>query len=162
MIRVTVAPAEPERVAAARRRIRPALTAAVTVIINTAHGRVADETPDGHSGLLRGGYTTNVRGAGGPNPTAVLENPLRYHDAVEDGRRPGRPPPSSALVPWVGSKLGVPPGPERERVAYVVARAIGRRGTTGAHMVRTGWERTRRDVAPVVRRMGVRIVGDTR
>lgn len=41
---------------------------------------------------------------------------------VEFGRRPGRPPPSQALEGWARRKLG------NARLAFVVARAIGRRG----------------------------------
>lgn len=44
------------------------------------------------------------------------------------GRPPGRMPPSNALVPWVRAKLGIS-GSRARGVAYVIARAIGKRGT---------------------------------
>lgn len=53
----------------------------------------------------------------------------RPHMAVVDGgRRPGaKRPPTAALIPWVRRKLGV--GADEARgVAFVLARAIGRRG----------------------------------
>lgn len=47
---------------------------------------------------------------------------------IEDGRRPGaKQPPVDALVPWVRRKLHVTKQ-EAKGIAYVVARAIGKRG----------------------------------
>lgn len=51
-----------------------------------------------------------------------------YGRAVRGGRRPGRMPPVEALIPWVRAKLHVSEARVRG-VAFVVARAIGRRGT---------------------------------
>lgn len=50
----------------------------------------------------------------------------RHRVQVEDGRRPGRMPPPLAIA----RRLGIPVGQ-----AFVVARAIGRRGTKGLHPV---------------------------
>jgi hypothetical protein len=48
---------------------------------------------------------------------------------VEYGRRPGaRMPPVSAVEDWVMTKLQIPPGRDRRRAAFLVARAIARRG----------------------------------
>lgn len=48
---------------------------------------------------------------------------------VEGGRRPGaRQPPSSALIPWVKRRMGVKDDRAAASLAYVIARAIGRRG----------------------------------
>ena len=86
---------------------------------------------------------------------------MAYHDIRDEGRLPGRRPPTAALVPWVGTKLGIPPG-EREGVAYVVARAIGARGYEGAHMVDSGWNRTKRKTRPLLQKAGLRIVRSMR
>lgn len=50
-----------------------------------------------------------------------------YGRVVRHGRRPGTFPPSSALVPWVMAKLGIPEARARG-VAFLVARKIYRRG----------------------------------
>ena len=46
---------------------------------------------------------------------------------VELGRRAGRPPPVAAILPWVRKVLRVP-AREARGVAFIIARAIGRRG----------------------------------
>lgn len=51
-----------------------------------------------------------------------LRNVSAHAKYVEEGRRPGRPPPVRALMGWAQRKLG------DARLAYPVARAIGRRG----------------------------------
>lgn len=45
-----------------------------------------------------------------------------------EGRKPGKMPPSSALESWVALKLRVP-AKEVKRVAFLVARKIGKEGT---------------------------------
>lgn len=74
----------------------------------------------------------------------ALFNDTPYSEVIEFGRRPGaRPPPVSALIPWVQRKL-MSAGPSRNSkgrfinkmaqarsIAFLVARAIGKRGTPG-------------------------------
>jgi hypothetical protein len=146
--------------AAARSPLR--LATAINLVLHLAQGNIAQRAPVGWSGALRGGYHTEMSGVGGTHPRGILSNATLYHDAVETGRRPGKRPPTAALIPWVGSKLGIPPGPEREQVAFLVARAIGRRGTKGAHMVRDGWAATRIQSSAVLYKMGWQIVQDIR
>lgn len=58
----------------------------------------------------------------------LLRNDAPYSLFVESGRRAGaRQPPVMALVPWVQRVLGVPERRARS-VAFMVARAISRRG----------------------------------
>jgi hypothetical protein len=58
----------------------------------------------------------------------TLLNIVPYSIFVEKGRRPGaRQPPVMALIPWVRAILGAPAKRERS-VAFLVARAISRRG----------------------------------
>jgi hypothetical protein len=130
--------------------------------IEITRTEVVQRTPRGWSGALADSYHTELQAAGTAHPRAVLSNPLIYHDPVEDGRRPGKMPPPAALVPWVGSKLGIPPGSERDQVAFLVARAIGRRGTTGQKMVADGWQAARRRIRPLVQKLGYDIVRDIR
>lgn len=144
--------------AARAARITPReLTALVEEILHRARTNIVRRTPVGWSGNLRSGYDVEVRGRNTSRPRGAVVNPAKYHEPAEEGRRPGRPPPTEALIPWVASKLGVPPGPERASTAFLVARAIGRRGTTGAHMVEEGWEATRHEIRPRLKEAGVRI-----
>lgn len=48
---------------------------------------------------------------------------------VERGRQPGaRMPPLSSIEDWVMTKLQIPPGRERRSAAWMIGRAIARRG----------------------------------
>jgi hypothetical protein len=60
----------------------------------------------------------------------AVRNRAKHAVFVEEGRKAGRPPPVRALIPWVRRKLG-PPTELLGAVAFLVARAIGRRGLWG-------------------------------
>ncbi len=75
-----------------------------------------------YTGTLRRSIATDVRRIGGDVVATVGSN-LVYAPAVEYGRRPGSMPTPQALRRWVVRK-----GMD-ENAAYLVARAIGRRGT---------------------------------
>lgn len=65
-----------------------------------------------------------------------IVNPTKYAVYVENGRQANsRPPPSSALVGWVGRKLGIY-GKKAQGVAFVIARAIGARGLRPRNIVK--------------------------
>lgn len=68
-----------------------------------------------------------------------VTSPLLYVSPVEFGRRPGKPPPTSAIKLWVIRKLGVSSA-EADSVAFMVARSIGKRGTKGAFMFEKGYK----------------------
>ncbi len=133
---------------------RPALRNTINRIVIRAESEVVKRTPVGAFNALRGGYATD------PATIARLQgavvNPILYHDWVEEGRNPGRMPPVQALVPWVGVKLGVPVE-ARHQVAFLVARAIGARGTQPAGMVKAGWAATKRHIRPELKKAGLQI-----
>jgi len=113
---------------------------AVTGVIAAAEQLIAGNTPTGATGNLRGSITSEIRGT--PLDLAgEIFTPLLYGEPVEYGRKPGRPPPSDAIRVWVVRKLGLE-GKEADSAAYLIARAIGRRGTQGAHMFQNGIEAT--------------------
>jgi hypothetical protein len=134
------------------------LTALIREIIERGRTNIVKRTPVGWSGALRGGYAIEVRRANTTIPVGIIANPIQYHDIREEGRLPGRRPPVDALIPWVGSKLGVPPGPERRSIAFLVARKIGAQGYEGAHMVEEGWEETRGEIKPRLKELGLKLV----
>ena len=134
------------------------MTALFRRVTEKGKTNIVKRTPVGWSGALRGGYQTEIRRANTKHPIGVIANPIIYHDHVEEGRGPGKRPPIEALIPWVGSKLGVPPGPERRSVAFLVARKIGAQGTDAQKMVEEGWNATRDDVKAELKALGLRIV----
>ena len=121
-----------------------------TVIYRTETMQAPPASPNGGRGAVATG-----RFAGGwkVKPTASPFVVHAYNDAphakfVEYGRRPGKPPPVSVIAAWVRIKLRVGPAVnsktgrptkrgERDPdagirgLAFVIARAIGRRGLRG-------------------------------
>lgn len=93
------------------------------------------------SGATRQGFGTVIKGT----PVHVkgeLVNPVPHAWFAEKGRRPGKMPPISAIELWVRRKAGVSASESRS-VAFLIARAIGRRGTRpGAQMLEKGWNAT--------------------
>lgn len=90
-----------------------------------------------NAGTARQGWTTQVTGT----PARLLGelfNPVAYALPVETGRRPGKQPPIETIQLWVTRKLGLT-GKDARSAAFLIARAIGRRGTKGAYMLRDGW-----------------------
>jgi hypothetical protein len=100
--------------------------------------QVQGRTPVGVSGDLRKNILPITRGLP-PNFIGEVQSGMFYGEYVERGRRPGRQPPVEAIELWVQRKLGVSPD-ESRNVAYLIARAIGRRGTSGAAMFDKGFE----------------------
>ncbi|MEM6326034.1 MAG: hypothetical protein AAF791_02855 [Bacteroidota bacterium] len=58
---------------------------------------------------------------------------------AHEGRRPGKPPPTRPLREWAERKLGAS-ADEARSVGFLVARAIGRRGTNGNPFLREPFE----------------------
>lgn len=83
---------------------------------------------------------------------------VRHARVNEEGRRPGaRQPPTSAILPWL-ARHGIP-----AEAAFVVARAIGRRGIPGIWFMRDARDRIeplfRREVQAASRRALRRLTG---
>jgi hypothetical protein len=83
--------------------------------------------------------------APGPTPlSATVFTRKLYAPAVEFGRRPGKQPPVDAIAPWV-RRHGI------DAPAFVIARAIGRRGTQGLFFMRQAAEAGRRRIGDFLR-----------
>jgi hypothetical protein len=96
---------------------------------------VQDHTPVGATGNLFGGVFAEFHQNGpvmeeiiGVHPPADM-----YAGPVELGTRPHFPPPSALLL-WVQKKLGIENEKQAKSVAFLIARAISRRGTKGDQM----------------------------
>ncbi|MCS7257287.1 MAG: HK97 gp10 family phage protein [Thermomicrobium sp.] len=102
-----------------------------------AQREIARAAPAGATGILAHSITWEVRGSGWRSSAVVFstDEPLKVL-AVEYGRRPGKFPPwreGSALALWVKRMLG-----GDERVSFLVARAIARRGTKARRFFERG------------------------
>lgn len=112
-------------------------------------GFVSDEAPIGVSGNLAQSFAGDLGGSSGGieirgSSLEDLEgrvfSSLPYAIVIDQGRAPGaRMPPADALVPWVKRILNAGGTDEEVRsVAFVVARAIGRKGIKATHFVDAG------------------------
>ena len=102
-----------------------------------AAGETRKNTPV-DTGRLRNSMTTEVDSS--PIPKfAIIGTNVKYGPAVEEGTVPHFPPPS-ALQPWA-VRHGFPPG---SAGAFLVGRAIAKRGTKGHHMLRDGLDSTKK------------------
>lgn len=108
-------------------------TVTMQKLVTVVKDRLVIHTPV-FLGNLRGSYYPQITGE--PlNLTGKVISDLIYGLPVDQGRPAGKPPPPiDAIEYWVRRKLGVD-GNEARQVAYLIARAIGRRGTKAVNMV---------------------------
>jgi hypothetical protein len=101
--------------------------------------QVRQRTPQGVGGSasgLRASIFSEVR----DSPLqAVIGSNLPYALPVEFGSRPHFPP-VQALIPWVQKFISLKNGETAEGVAFLIARAIARRGTPPREMFKSGFE----------------------
>ena len=126
---------------------------------------VMTRTPVGASGNLRGSIFTEIRGEGRGALRGVVGSRVPYAGYVEFGRRPGGAMPpwreGSPLYRWVVRNLESRDG-GFESAAFLVARAIARRGIPGRRMFARAFEenqsridkRIRELMDEIVRRVG--------
>lgn len=132
------------------------LDSEIVQILSIGQRLVVAETPRGATGQLRGSVVTELRGQPGRR-VGLVTTPLFYGDIVERGRQPGRRPPTAALVLWVTRKLGISDARQARAVAYLIARKIGRVGTSGAAMFFKATQRLAPIVEARMRALGERI-----
>jgi hypothetical protein len=126
--------------------------------VNFIKGAVVKRTPV-NFGLLRAGVDTGVRGRGTSIHGEVFAGGvgLKYGLPVERGRKPGKMPPVDVIKLWVTRK-GIASGDEADQAAFLIARAIGRRGTKGAHMFERGFKASEGKVRNFWRGLPKRVV----
>ena len=115
---------------------------------------------------LAGSITNEIRGTGVAIEGRVGPS-VQYGRFVEFGRRPGRMPPPQALVGWVRrhselrfARRTQAREDELLRRAWLVARAIGRRGVRAQPYLRPAYENNRAAIAALFARMGVRVTAE--
>jgi hypothetical protein len=87
------------------------------------------------NGIARGSVFPDIRGTP-VNLRGIVASPLPYVAVLEKGRRPGAtPPPTGPIAKWLSRNGG------DAKLAFVVARSIGRRGTKAHKMFKNAIER---------------------
>lgn len=105
-------------------------------------GHISDKAPVGVSGSLAQSFASDVHGEVLESLTGRVFSDLPHAIVIDQGREPGsRMPPVEALMTWVRRVLNVG-GDEKEvrQVAFLVARAIGKKGIKARHFVDKGVE----------------------
>lgn len=111
------------------------LTLTMRRSVDVLEQAVVQRTPVA-SGATRQGWGTDVQ-RGVSAVKGRVANPVEHAIFAEKGRAPGKMPPIDPIEIWVRRVLGVGADQSRQ-VAFLVARAIGQRGTKGAHMAEKG------------------------
>lgn len=101
-----------------------------------------------NTGTLRQGVQISVTGSGVERVGRIF-NPVAYAPPVEHGSRPHWPP-SGPLELWVRRKLGIADAREVRSAAFLIARAISRRGTPARRMFGRGFAQAR---GPIMARL---------
>jgi len=140
---------DPRQLRAAQLRLAPAtflvaMRAGMNESTQYLKGEVQQLMPV-NNGLARGSVFAEVRGATIAGLYGITASPLEYVSVLEWGRRPGAPPPPvAAIQAWAARTLG----DGSRGTAFVIARAIGRRGLPAHHMFS---EAARRGLGTVAR-----------
>ena len=104
--------------------------------------------PRGATGGYKSSIYTKIEGSG-PNITgrvgSNIKSPFPYPLVVEYGRKAGKMPPPSALERWVHLVLKGPTD-RAKGVAFLVARAIGKRGIKARPILTQAFEKSQSKV----------------
>ncbi len=85
--------------------------------------------------------------------TSTMRRPNVYIYVMNAGRPAGKKrPPSAALVPWVQSKGLADDLKTAQRIAYLIARAIQKRGVTGVSFMWNGLDKTKGQIEAIHRK----------
>lgn len=80
----------------------------------------------------------------------ITFNLPHYWKYIEEGRKPGKQPPISAIQTWIENKGIVPYGtsskvPNTKQLAFVIARSIGKKGIPGKYPLKKTLESPQTD-----------------
>ncbi len=142
--------------------IPPELERAVREAVALLEREAKIRTPIGATEVARGSIGSEVRRGvsfgRGIRIRGLIGSPQRHVDVLERGRRPGaRRPPAEALELWVRRKLGIRDIQEAKRVAFVIARSIGRKGTKAVEMFKEAAEDNLDAVTRIFDRAGLNV-----
>lgn len=121
------------------------LLTAMSQSVITVESAIKPLVPVGVSSRLRNSIASEVKHLSALSIEGKVGSTLKgevYPSVMEFGRKPGKMPPPSALERWVQLKMGVAPA-DVPGVAFLVARAIGRRGIKGKKFMERGWKQSK-------------------
>lgn len=119
---------------------------------------VRQDTPQGVGGTasgLRGSLFNELHESPGLF-TEIIGSNLAYAEPVDAGTKPHFPP-VAALIPWVEKFITLEHGETAESVAFLIARAIARRGTPAVRMFERGLEAAQSLLPAMAERLGLDI-----
>lgn len=128
----------------------------ITEALNLLEAAVKKETPYGAGPIHLRDTIFDKISAFGERVSGILGTPAVYGEPVEAGTK-AHFPPVGPLQFWVEKKLGYS-GPEAASVAFLIARAISRRGTKGAKMFEKGFNKNEARVKAILDRIPSDIV----
>lgn len=148
----------------------PAIRSAVTETVALLEREVKRRVPIGVTEAARGSIAGEVRvgtALGMGDALGTVGSPIAYVRVLNDGRRPGqRMPPPESLELWVRRKI-TKTGPrggnigltvkEARSIAFLIARAIGRRGTPPLHFFEDALTENEARIRAIWHRAGVQI-----
>lgn len=115
--------------------VRDELDAAMVYGVNELRNEIVPRVPV-NQGILRQGVQIELGGT--PiDRTGRVFDPVAYAVPVEEGTVPHFPPPGPLQL-WVRRKLGITNEKEVRSVAFLIGRAISRRGTQARNFFRDG------------------------
>lgn len=132
-----------------RDRLPKAMEKALKLVVGTARGlapRDEGTTADSIDYSVHGAGSDTVTGEAGPRNGIVGL-------VAEVGRKPGRMPPPESLAGWA-SRHGFD-----EDALFVLARAIGEKGTRGKPFMRPAAQRHEAEITDIFAGVGVDLVG---
>jgi hypothetical protein len=132
------------------------LRAAVGAGAQLLKGEIIPLMPVGATGLFRQGVQVSVTGEG-VTVTGRVFDAVSYAAAADLGTRPHWPP-RAPIELWVRRKLGISDERQAKSVAFLICRAISRRGTKGAGSFRAGFDAGKDRVMHLFERANARIV----
>lgn len=92
----------------------------------------------------------------GVSVRGLISTPAVYGEPVEMGTRPHFPP-VAPIQHWVEKKIGLS-GKEAKSMAFLIARAISKRGTKGAKMFHRGIEENEAAVLAILNQIPAEII----
>jgi len=117
---------------------RKARIAKLTEALLLLEREIIERTPRGAGPIHLADTIHSDVGVSGKKVWGITGTPVEHGEPVELGTRPHFPP-TGPIQHWVERKLGIT-GKEAASVAFLIARAISKRGTKGAHMFEGGFE----------------------
>ena len=128
----------------------------LTEALNLLEREIKKKTPYGAGPIhLRDTIHEKVR-ASGKKVIGIIGTPLQHGEPVELGTKPHFPP-TGPIQFWVERKLGIA-GKEAKGMAFLIARAISKRGTKGAKMFEEGFEEAETRVVRILEEIPGEIV----